>query len=84
MKKSDIGDDGGARDRIMVWYMRWLVMEVDLMVLNAMANRLILEEAVSGIVHIQGEEGSEDCTGVLVSKETAPKITAPLTNGKEW
>ena len=83
MKKSDIGDDGGARNRVMVWYVRWLVMEVDLMVLNAMANRLIFEETVGGIIHIQGEEGSDDCTGVLVSKETTPKITAPLTNGEE-
>ena len=68
MKKSDIGDDRGARDRIMVWYMQWLVMEVDLMVLNAMANRFIAKEAVCGIVHIQREEGSEDCAGVFVSK----------------
>ena len=84
MEKSDIGDDGGARNRIVVWYVQWLVMEVDLVVLNAMAAWFIPKEAVCGIVHFQREEGSEDCTGVLVSKEATPKIMAPLTNGKEW
>ena len=59
-------------------------MKVDLIMLNVMSNWFILKEAVCRISHIGREEGSENCTDVLISKETTPKISAPLTNIQEW